>query len=304
MKNAVVFGGSGFLGSHVADALTRSGYDVTIFDIYPSKYIMPGQTMVEGSILDIDAVNSVVKDADVVYNFAGIADIYDANKSPLETIRINVLGNTTILEACRSHNIKRFVFASSVYIYSDSGSFYRSSKQACELIIENYHEQYGIPYTILRYGSLYGPRSDDRNWIHSVLKQAITEGKISRHGDGEELREYIHVEDAARCSVDILSDEFENEYVILTGYQQLKVKEVMLMIKEILKNRIDLEFLPSRSNLNYRITPYSFSPKIAKKMVSNYYLDMGQGLLQCLQEMYNEEHHCESLNGILVEGDK
>lgn len=304
MKKAVVFGGSGFLGSHVADALTKKGYTVTIFDLHPSKYTQPEQTMIVGSILDFDVVNEVVKNADIVYNFAGIADIYDANKNPLETVRINILGNTTILEACRNNSIKRFVFASSVYIYSDAGSFYRSSKQACELIIENYYEQYGIPYTILRYGSLYGPRSDDKNWIHSVLKQAITEGKISRSGDGEEIREYIHVEDAARCSVDILSDEFENEYVILTGYQQLKVKEVMMMIKEILKNNIDLEFLPSKSNLNYEITPYSFNPKIAKKMVSSYYLDMGQGLLQCLRDIYGQECQCEVLNGMLIESNE
>lgn len=304
MKKAVVFGGSGFLGSHVADALTKEGYAVTIFDIKPSKYLRDAQKMVVGSILDTDAVKNVVSEADIVYNFAGIADIYEANNKPLETVKMNILGNTNVLEACRHNNVSRFVFASSVYVYSDAGSFYRSSKQACELIIENYYEQYGLPYTILRYGSLYGPRSDERNWIYSILKQAIIDGKITRDGDGEELREYIHVEDAARCSVDILSEEFKNEYVILTGYQQLKVKDLMVMIREILGNKIDLEFLPSKSNLNYEITPYSFNPKIAKKMVSNHYLDMGQGLLQCLKEIYKEHHHYEELNGILVEGDR
>ena len=304
MKKAVVFGGSGFLGSHVADALTKEGYEVTIFDITSSKYRQDAQKMVVGSILDKDAVENVVSDADIVYNFAGIADIYDANNRPVETVKMNILGNTNVLEACRHYNVNRFVFASSIYVYSNAGSFYRSSKQACELIIENYYEQYGLPYTILRYGSLYGPRSDERNWIYSILKQAITEGKITRDGDGGELREYIHVEDAARCSVDILSDEFENEHVILTGNQQLKVKDLMVMIREILGNKIDLEFIPSESKLNYEITPYSFNPKIAKKMVSNYYLDMGQGLLQCLKDIYKEEHHYEELNGIMVEGNE
>ena len=300
---ATVFGGSGFLGSHVADALTKEGYDVTIFDITPSKYLQQNQEMVVGSILDVDAVMKVTSDADIVYNFAGIADIDEANNKPLDTVKINILGNTTILEACRAHNVNRFVFASSVYVYSDAGSFYRSSKQACELIIENYNKQYDLPYTILRYGSLYGPRSDERNWIHHILKQAITEGKITREGDGEELREYIHVDDAARCSVDILSEEFENQYVILTGYQQMRIKDLMVMIREMLGNRIELEFLPSESSVHYEITPYSFNPKLAKKLVSEYYLDMGQGLLQCLKETYKEHYHYEELNGILVEGD-
>jgi UDP-glucose 4-epimerase len=304
MRKAVVFGGAGFLGSHVADALTKAGYKVTIFDIGQSNYLQSGQEMIIGNILDLDKVKNAVYGADVVYNFAGIADIYEANDRPLETVKINILGNTHILEACRLNNVSKFVFASSVYVYSEAGSFYRSSKQACELIIENYYQQYGLPYTILRYGSLYGPRSDERNWIYSILKQAITEGKITRDGDGDELREYIHVEDAARCSVDILSEEFKNEYVILTGNQQIKVRDLMIMIREILGNKIELEFLPSTSSLNYKITPYSFSPKIAKKMVSNYYLDMGQGLLQCLTDIYIKEHHYKELNGILMEGNK
>lgn len=301
---ACVFGGSGFLGSHVADALTDRGYDVRIFDMQPSPYLQDVQGMIVGSILDKEAVNQAINGCDVVYNFAGIADIDQAKDLPIKTVEINILGNTIILDACKTHDVKRFVFASSVYVYSDSGSFYRSSKQACELIIENFHETYGLQYTILRYGSLYGPRSDERNWIFRILRQAITEAKITREGDGEELREYIHVEDAARCSVDILSEEFENEYVILTGYQQLKIKTVMIMIQEMLGNRIELEFLPSKSNVHYEITPYSFTPRIAKKLVSGHYLDMGQGLLQCLKDIYKKEHHYEEMNGIMVEGDE
>ena len=300
---AIVFGGSGFLGSHVADVLTKRGFDVVIFDIHPSQYIQNGQEMIVGSILDREKVKNAVASCDVVYNFAGIADIDEAKHKPIETVEINILGNTTILEACRIYNVKRFIFASSVYVYSAAGSFYRSSKQACESIIENYYETYGLPYTILRYGSLYGPRSDERNWIYRILRQAITEGKITRDGDGEELREYIHVEDAARCSVDILSEEFENQYVILTGYQQIRIKDLMIMVREMLENRIELEFLPSESSVHYEITPYSFNPKIAKKLVSEYYLDMGQGLLQCLRDIYKEHHHYEELNGVLVEGD-
>lgn len=301
---ACVFGGSGFLGSHVCDVLTENGYDVIIFDARPSEFLHENQEMIVGSILDVEKVNEAVKGCDVVYNFAGIADIDEAKYKPIKTVEINILGNTIVLDACQTHRIKRFVFASSVYVYSNSGSFYRSSKQACESIIENFYETYGLPYTILRYGSLYGPRSDERNWIYRTLKQAISEGKITREGDGEELREYIHVLDAARCSVDILSETFENEYVILTGYQQLKIKNLMIMIQEMLGNRIELEFLPSDSSVHYEITPYSFNPKIAKKLVSDHYLDMGQGLLQCLSEIYKESHHYKELGGLFLEGDR
>jgi UDP-glucose 4-epimerase len=287
---AIVFGGSGFLGSHVADALTNAGYETTIFDITKSPYLQKTQKMVIGNILDAEAVNKAVKGNTVVYNFAGIADIEAAHDNPVETIGTNVLGNTIVLEACRKNKVKRFVFASTVYVYSSAGSFYRSSKQACEDIIDNYREVFGLPYTILRYGSLYGPRAGETNWIYKSIKQAVTEGKITRSGDGEELRYYIHVEDAARSSVTILAKEYENQSVIITGQESMKIKDIMVMIKEVVDSKIKFEFKPTKSSLHYNITPYKFNSKIARKLVMNSYLDLGQGLLQCLEEIHKKSH--------------
>ncbi len=290
---AVVFGGAGFLGSFVADALTAAGHQTVVYDKVSSPYLQRNQTEVIGDILDEKKVCDVVSGSDVVYNFAGIADIEAASLSPLETIRINTLGNTVILEASRTAKIRRFVFASTLYVYSQAGAFYRSSKQACELIIEDYQKAFGLPYTILRYGSLYGPRTDETNWIYSILKQCITESKIVRYGDGEEIREYIHVWDAAQSSVDILAPEFENANVIVTGQQTLRIKDLLRMIREMLGGRIELEYRPalndspkSASGLHYQVTPYHFNPKVARKLVRTTYVDLGQGLLDLIQQIH------------------
>lgn len=152
----VVFGGSGFLGSHVCDKLSDAGHEVTNFDRLESPWLRPDQRMVIGDILNEKQVSEVVEGAQVVFNFAGIADMEGALEKPMDTVRYNVLGNTIILEACRIAQVERYVFASTVYVYSKSGGFYRCSKQACELYIENYNETYDLNYTILRYGSLYG----------------------------------------------------------------------------------------------------------------------------------------------------
>ena len=239
----VVFGGSGFLGSHVADALTDAGHKVTVYDLIPSPYLRASQQMIVGDILDQKKVRDSIKDCDVVYNFAGIADIDGASQKPLDSVKFNILGNSIILEECRKAKIKRFVFASSLYVYSKAGSFYRSSKQACELIIENYHKQYRLNFTVLRYGSLYGPRADEKNWIYSTLKEAVMANKITREGDGEEIREYIHIYDAAKLSVDILSPEYENQYIIISGNQQIKIKDLIIMIKEMLENKPKVEYV-------------------------------------------------------------
>jgi UDP-glucose 4-epimerase len=302
----IVFGGAGFLGSHIAEALTESGYNVKIFDIKPSPHLRNGQEMVIGDILDIEAVENAVHDCDIVYNLAGIADIDECVKRPIDTIRYNILGNATILEAAKNAKIKRFVFSSSVYVYSQTGSFYRSSKQAAESFIENYHRLFGLPYTILRYGSLYGNRADERNSIYRLIKEAIANKKIEYHGTGEEIREYIHVEDAARASVTILSPAYENQHLILTGNQTLKYKDLLNMVNEMLGGDIEIIYNNSKSETHYQVTPYSFNPTIGKKLTSNYYIDMGQGLLNIMSEVYAsiKENMHEELGYLVKEGDK
>ena len=300
---AIVFGGSGFLGSYVADALTDVGYDVVVFDCEESPYLRPDQEMIVGSILDKEIVEGAVKGCDVVYNFAGIADLEEAARRPIESVEVNILGNTIILEACRKADVKRFVFASSLYVYSKAGSFYRSTKQSCEFIVDNYNEVFGLPYTILRYGSLYGPRADERNFIYRILIQALAEGKITRYGDGDEMREYIHVHDAAKGSVEILSDEFINQHVIITGNQHMKVKDLLTMIKEILDNKIEIEYKPNETNYHYEITPYTFAPKMARRLVSKTYLDLGQGILKCIQSVYKEHNTLPTYDGMMIKDD-
>lgn len=298
----IVTGGTGFLGSHVADVLSEQGHDVTIFDIRTSPYLRSDQRMVVGDILDQEKLDTLVSGQDVVYHFAGIADIDECSTRPADTAQYNILGTVKLLEAARKARVKRFVFASSSYVYSDAGYFYSSSKQACESFIENYQQLYGMEYTCLRYGSLYGERADERNSIYRLIKQALKEGKIVYHGTGEEIREYIHARDAARISADILRPEFANQHITLTGMEKMRYKDLLEMIKEMLGNKVEIEIRPSTRKAHYKITPYNFTPKLGKKMTTNPHIDMGQGLLRCMTEIY-EYIHQEKQNdqGIFVE---
>lgn len=288
--NIVVFGGSGFLGSHVADALTNAGHAVTIYDLHGSEYLGPTQKMVVGDILDERLVRQTVTSQDVLFNFAGLADIDEAKSKPIETVKYNILGNTVLLEAARQERIKRFVYASTIYVYSDSGSFYRCSKCASEMYVETYQKQYGLNYTILRYGTLYGTRADMRNSVYRFVTQAMLEGKIMYPGNGDEIREYINVLDAAQASVEILKEEFCNQQIIFTGHYPMKISDLFTMIQEILKKDIEIIYQP-KSMDHYTITPYTFVPKLGKKYVKHYYVDMGQGLLLCMQEIFDKTYN-------------
>jgi len=300
-----VFGGSGFLGSHVCDKLDEAGHDVTIFDLRPSPWRLPGQKMICGDILDEKAVGDAVTHADAVFNFAGLADIGEANGKPLATVTQNIHGNAIILEACRRQGVQRYVFASTVYVYSKSGGFYRCSKQACELYIEAFQENYGLEYTILRYGSLYGPRADERNAIYRFVRQAMVENKISYFGSDEALREYIHVEDAAACSVEILKPEYANQSIVLTGHQAMKVGNLFKMIAEVLGHDIEFEFEHNPSSAHYEVTPYSFNPKVGKKLTPPLHVDLGQGILRVVEELHNTVRpELQSVHGVLVTKEK
>ena len=292
-ETVVVFGASGFLGSHVADALSAAGYRVRLFDRSPSPYLKSNQEMIIGDIMNLDQVIEAAKGASIIYNFAAIADIDEANDKPIPTATINVLGNMHALEAARIAGARRFVFASSIYVYSESGSFYRASKQAAERFTETYHERYGLDYSILRYGSLYGRRSDKRNGIYRMLHEAVAHHSITYKGSGDAMREYIHVEDAARMSVQILAPEFANRHMILTGQERLRIKDVMTMISEILPWPVELHFDEANAVHHYEITPYAFQPRVGRKLVLNEHVDLGQGILDCIREIHQDLHHSD-----------
>jgi len=288
LKKTIVFGGSGFLGSHVADSLTERGFDVTIFDMKESPYLQESQNMIVGDILDLKQIEYAIKGNDIVYNFAGIADIDECHKRPLDTIKYNILGNAQILTSAVKNNIKKYLFASSAYVYSSSGSYYRISKQSSELFVETFSEENKMDYTILRYGSLYGDRAGDRNSLHRMIKTAVKKGKIEYYGDGSETREYIHVKDAADLSVEALNEKYKNEILMLTGSEKIKYKDLLSMINEIFSNNIHIEMHLKRSKTHYKMSPYSFNPKMAKKLVSNPHIDLGQGILTLIEEIHRK----------------
>ena len=286
ISKAVVVGGSGFIGSHVADHLSDIGYQVTIYDRTKSEWLRNNQEIVIGDVQDSEKLNQTIAGAEVVYNFAALADINQALEQPLKTVNINILGNLNVLEACHAHGVKRFIYASTVYVHSREGGFYRCSKQSSEHYVEEYQKTYGLDYTILRYGSLYGPRADSTNGLFRIVDTALKTGKIQYKGDINSMREYIHVEDAARASISILDREFKNESIVLTGQEPMRVFDLLKMLSEILNfSENSVEFTEERYNSHYIRTPYAYQPKLGRKYIPPTHVDLGQGLLQIIGEI-------------------
>jgi len=290
VAKVLVTGGAGFMGSHLVDALVERRHAVTVLDRERSRWLPDGARMVIADLSDLDALAAAVDGQDAVYHLAGFADLNAAKTRPLETARINVLGTVQLLEVMRARGVQRFLFASTAYVYSREGGFYRCSKQACEAYIEEYARAFGLRYTVIRYGSLYGPRADAANGVYRLLRTAMTEGRITYSGGPDDIREYIHVEDAAKLSADVLDPAYVDQHVMLTGASSTRASELFMMFQEILGKKLQIDYrqLEGEGHGHYRVTPYAYTPRPGKKLVTTHYVDMGQGLLRLVEELEQE----------------
>lgn len=286
----LITGGSGFLGSHLVDALIARGHAVTVFDRVRSPHVADAARIIVGDLADPAAVAAAVAGHDAVYHLGGFSDLNAAKTRPLDTVHANIVGTLHVLEGMRTHGVTRLLFASTAYVYSREGGFYRCSKQACESYIEEYARAFGTRFTVIRYGSLYGPRADASNGVYRLLRTAMTEGRIAYAGAPDDVREYIHVEDAARLSADVLDAAWEGEHVTLTGASPTRAADLFMMFGEILGKTVEVDYrhVTGPGSGHYAVTPYAYTPRPGKKLVTTHYVDMGQGLLRMIEDLDRE----------------
>lgn len=290
--SALVIGGAGFLGSHVADALTESGYEVCIYDRVQSQYLRNNQRMILGSIEDEASLLTAMSGVDYVFHLAAIADIASCNNNPMAAIESNILGSARVFESCFRSKVQKIIFASSVYVYSDSGGFYRATKQASETLLREYAKKFDQRYSILRYGSLYGPRSPDWNGLKQYIRTILKNEAIIYKGTGEEKREYIHIADAALMTVDAIDSRYDGQCLLLTGQESLSSRDVLQLIFEIIGLRENIKFnVDAIDSAHYRTTPYKFEKQRAIKINPTSHVDFGQGILEMIQELTPDEDH-------------
>lgn len=282
-----VVGGSGFLGNSLANELANSGYEVLIYDVCKPKSVPFNQRYVQGDLLDVASLDIALSNIDYVFHCGGIADIKEASKDPIKTIEVNVLGTTILLDSCVKNKVKRVFFASTMYVYSDQGSFYRASKQAAELLIKAYLDKHDLKYTVLRYGSLYGIGSQDWNGMSKYITQAINEGEINYIGTKKDQREYVNIVDAVKLTISTMSDEYINKYVAITGMQKILISDLFDMISEILNKDLKIIY-QNLCDSHYTVTPYRYKAENAEKLVPNSFVDLGQGLVEMIEDIYNK----------------
>jgi UDP-glucose 4-epimerase len=295
MKKALVTGGSGFLGRYLVRELLKEKIKTVIYDLEePSDTLVEygdrsRLTYVRGDILDEEQLENAMMGCTHVFHTAAVANIDVARKIPVKTLEVNVVGTAKCISAAQKTGVSRFLLASTVYVSGNRGSFYRISKQTCESLCKGFYEESGLEYTILRYGSLYGREPNHWNFMYGVCKALLTTGEYHYASSPDAVREYIHINDAARETIRIAQDPaFVNKAVLITGHQRMKMKEFFEMVEEILGNKVTIHYEDPRQHSHYVITPYSFDIEVPLRINLSTYVDISEGILDCLNEVKKE----------------
>jgi len=255
---ALVTGGSGFIGSHVVEKLVDRGIRVRIYDLVYPDFLenLPEnkKKLVEyyqGSLLEEDRIRLASSTVDAIFHLAAVADINDVVKEPRYAEDINVRGTFNVLEVARlNSDIKRTIFASTVWIYQDTpqgdgllkedtpvslpSHFYTATKFAGEANCMAYSKLFNVPVTILRFGVPYGPRARGTVVSAIFVEKALKGESITIAGDGNQYRKFVYVEDLAKGCVLALKEVARNKIYNLEGEEKISIKQIAETVDEIL----------------------------------------------------------------------
>src|SRR5437764_5880261 len=256
----LVTGGSGFIGSHVVDKLRARGHVPVIYDLRPSPWHEPGTVdTVLGSITDREALERALHSCDAVAHLAAVADVNDVHAEPEDAERVNARGTVAVLEAARRAGVKRIVYASTIWVYSDCegeavdedtllpapSHLYTSTKLAGELYCKAYQELYGIDYAILRFGVPYGPRAREAAVIPAFVNKALCGEPLRIAGDGSQSRRFVYVEDLAMGVALAVSDTAKGRVYNLASDETVTIKQIAQTVSELVGD-VEIVHTPAR----------------------------------------------------------
>ncbi len=277
--NCLITGGCGFLGLHLVEELIRQKHKVVIFDKFRSKNLPKKiNKFYKGDIKNIKSLEKSFKNIDLVFHFAALSDLNKAMNKPHDSVNYNILGTVNTLELCKKFKVKRFIFASSIYVNSKQGGFYRSSKRAAEDYIEEYNKRYKLNFTILRFGSLYGERSDINNGVRKILESGKYSNTIKYYGNPKSVRKYIYVKDAARACIEVIKNKYKNKHLIITGNKTISIKKLLKMVNLLFNLKKKIEFYPKKAVGHYIKNPYTYEFKKGINYITKNQIEFDEGL--------------------------
>ena len=272
-KKCLVTGGAGFIGSHIVKRLLREGVEeVVVLDNYVTgrddllEDVLDCVEAVKGDIRDAELVGKVMQDVDVVFHQAAQADVPASLRVPGLDFEVNALGTLNVLRAALESDVERIVYASSASVYGNNIvspedrrfvesraltplSPYAASKLSGEMLCTAYYHSFGLKTTSLRYFSIYGPGEIPKKNSYSLvvsifIPQAIKGLGMVIFGDGNQIRDFTHVEDVAYVNLLAATKSEAIGKVVNVGTgKATSIMDLALMVKKLV-NDVPIEYGP------------------------------------------------------------
>lgn len=273
-KTYVVTGGGGFIGSNLTEALLREGHSVRLIDNFFTgrkenveplvRQYSSRLEVVEGDIRDLALLQSVFRDASVVFHEAAIPSVQRSLRDPVSSNEVNILGTLHVLMAARTAGVSRVVYASSSSLYGDTAELpkhegmpvnpkspYAVTKMVGETYCRLFSDLYGLKTHSLRYFNVFGPRQDPNSDYAAVIPRFITRMLKGQppvvYGDGEQTRDFTHISNviAANRAAGQAEDGSGQAFNIGCG-ERFSLNQLVAMLNELLGTSYEPIYEPAR----------------------------------------------------------
>jgi len=287
-----ITGGAGFLGSALANRLTNEGHLVRVLDDLSTgdpRALIPEVHFSRGDINDRPKLWTLLQDVDCVYHLAARVSVSESVLYPREYNTVNVGGTVALMEAMRDVGVRRVVFISSGAVYGDQAaqplredstpnprSPYAVSKLASEFYVRTIGGLWGIETVCLRVFNAYGPGqqvpASHAPVIPCFLRQSVQNGTIVVHGDGNQTRDYVYVDDVVNAMTAAASAPSVNRQVINVGSgQEMSVRELVRLVVEVTGGNPEVVYNPRveagvsrmRADLSLATQKLDYLPKVS-----------------------------------------
>jgi nucleoside-diphosphate-sugar epimerase len=268
----LITGGAGFIGSSIAEALLKTGERVRVLDDFSSGRrqnleTLPGAIeLIEGTVADPAAVAKAVEGVQVVFHQAAIPSVIRSVEDPQASILVGVQGTTVVLDQARRAGVRRVVFAASSAAYGDTPTLpkietmtpqplspYAVSKLTGEHLMRVFAELYGIETVCLRYFNIFGPRQDPKSEYAAVIPKFITAAirkeRAVVYGDGEQTRDFCHIDNAVRANLlaATSSRKLRGEIVNVACGERTSLNQLLRYVAELSGGWIEPDYRPGRA---------------------------------------------------------
>lgn len=263
MKKVVVTGGAGFIGSHLAEELAKSGDQVIILDNLSTGKMdniegllsQKNVDFIQGSINDSPLLLELFQNAQYIFHQAAISNVPRSIENPYASHEANITGTLNVLLAARDNNVKKVIYASSSSVYGDTPTLpkredmitlplspYAVTKLAGEYYCRVFHQVYGLPTVCLRYFNVYGPRQDQNSPYAAVIPKFIKRSGDGSppviFGDGEQTRDFTFVKDVVEANILAAQSDVCGVFNVSRG-ETITINRLAELIIELVGNKVE-----------------------------------------------------------------